>query len=229
MPKFYYVDTQSLHEVKFFPRVPMHRCKGEDDTVKRVTVALTINGALIAMPKTKHIDDIYYIHSCECDSYIIPTEEQVPDIMYTGEIWLTEPVQMSLESIIVITGISMITNVSDKGYKKYGKKAYIKPKALTHDTYTWRYIESLPKHRYDGTYHPDFITEKKVTIIPTVIIHYIPETTSRNKPNTAGAYQTSMMSPHPDGRTEYQEKCMLDEMTISQEVFVIDKRRKKSK
>lgn len=92
--KFYHASmNDSLHNTTLSPRIPLNKFDSEDNTTLRVCVSASILGCLSATPRYS-IGDIVYIYECESDNYIQPSIEQVIDAPITGEIWITEDVQM---------------------------------------------------------------------------------------------------------------------------------------
>lgn len=64
----------------------------------------SINGCLTAIGSRFDLGDTVYIHQCESDMALQPTEKQVNDVHFTGEQWIVEPVTMTLVYKIIILG-----------------------------------------------------------------------------------------------------------------------------
>lgn len=86
---------------EFVPRVPENRCPGENSTISRICVALSIEDALNAMPRAGVLMDymrqlglpiILHVYHLE-GGRVMPSEEvmqYVPDAEISHEMWLLE-------------------------------------------------------------------------------------------------------------------------------------------
>lgn len=99
----YFFISRKNHDNKILnPRIPKNRMPSEDEKTARTCVSTSIAGCLAAVHSLKE-GNIVYIHTCESNQVIQPTKDQVPDVFFTGEIWITEPVEMNLIGKIKIT------------------------------------------------------------------------------------------------------------------------------
>lgn len=102
----YFFLSRKSHDNKILdPRIPKNRMISEDDKTPRICVSNSIAGCLAAIHTLKE-GNIIYIHSCESNQVIQPTAEQLPDICFTGETWITEPTKMNLIGKVKITKVS---------------------------------------------------------------------------------------------------------------------------
>ena len=100
--QYYFISKQNHDGKTLEPLIPKNRMRDEDNKIKRICVSSSIAGCLTAIHILKE-GNYVYIHSCESDSVIQPTIKQVPDVQLTGELWIIEPVKMTLISKIKIT------------------------------------------------------------------------------------------------------------------------------
>jgi len=91
--QYYFISKQNHDGKTLEPLIPKNRMRDEDNKIA---------GCLTAIHILKE-GNYVYIHSCESDSVIQPTIKQVPDVQLTGELWIIEPVKMTLISKIKIT------------------------------------------------------------------------------------------------------------------------------
>ena len=99
----YFFISRKNHDNKILnPRIPKNRLLSEDEKTARICVSTSIAGCLAAVHGLKEGNTVY-IHTCESNQVIHPTKDQVPDVFFTGEIWITEPVEMNLIGKIKIT------------------------------------------------------------------------------------------------------------------------------
>jgi hypothetical protein len=86
---------------EFIPRVPKHRCEGENNTIKRICVAPSIIEALNAIPqaglvvrnmKSLGLPVIIHCYYLKADKVMSNDEVQkyVPDAEFTREMWILE-------------------------------------------------------------------------------------------------------------------------------------------
>lgn len=92
--RYYFVSTQNFDDKILYPRIPKNRMVNEDEDIERICVSQSIDGCLVAT--YYDVGDIIYVHTCESDKVITPTEEQVKDAPFTGEQLILEPVKMEL-------------------------------------------------------------------------------------------------------------------------------------
>ena len=108
MHHMYHLSVDNHHGELFKPHIPTNRLPREDNTTPRVCFADTIVGAWKAMPHQMIGTDciMLFVHVpayIPSKEYIVfPTEEQVPDVNITGELWSVKPVRMELIGTIVI-------------------------------------------------------------------------------------------------------------------------------
>lgn len=116
------------------PRVPETAVLGnEDTTVKRVYLAPTIRGCLrsiypLVSRTDKHGRDWihpYYVYKTISEfETVYPTEEQVHDCKYTGEVWSLEPVKIQLvKKILIDNEINIGEGITEQGIE-YGRLDY---------------------------------------------------------------------------------------------------------
>lgn len=117
--RYYFASRKNIDNEVLSPRVPLHRTTFEDNETKRICVSQSINGCLTAIDNFVP-GEIVYIHVCECDNeYIVqPKLDQVIDTCFTGELWITEDVKMTLFMTIKITGMitTTIANMNNTMY-----------------------------------------------------------------------------------------------------------------
>lgn len=102
MNRLIHVSFDEIDE--FVPRIPKHRCPGEDDTIPRICVASTVKKCLLSMPgagsAVKNLVDLdipAVIHAYILTPYYGSVRyntivcKYVPDARYTGEMWLVKP------------------------------------------------------------------------------------------------------------------------------------------
>lgn len=103
--RYFFISRRSHDNKILKPRIPKNRMPSEDDKTARICVSTSIAGCLAAVQGLKEGNTIY-IHTCESNQVIQPTVDQVPDIFFTGEVWITESVEMELIGKIKITKVS---------------------------------------------------------------------------------------------------------------------------
>lgn len=115
--KYYFVSDKNLDGETLYPRVPTNRMKIEDCWTPRICVSQSINGCLSAIGAVA-TNKIYYVHECESESVKQPLPKYVPDVCFTGEIWITKPVEMKLFMVIMTTGCidTEVNNMSNPVY-----------------------------------------------------------------------------------------------------------------
>ncbi len=88
----YFCATTNMSGQTLKPRIPTFRMKNENEDIKRVCASESIDGCLVAIGGFQ-IGDTIYVHTCvgpfESQS---PTIEQVLDVPFTGEKWITTDV-----------------------------------------------------------------------------------------------------------------------------------------
>lgn len=112
---------------EFIPKVPKQRCKGENDTIKRICVAPSIIEALNAIPqaglvvrnmKSLGLPVIIHCYYLKADKVMSNDEVQkyVPDAEFTGEMWILEKpkavnrVDYEITDCIVKQGVDVFGN-----------------------------------------------------------------------------------------------------------------------
>lgn len=111
----YFFISRKNHDNKILnPRIPKNRLPSEDEKTARICVSTSITGCLAAVQGLKEGNTVY-IHTCESNEIIQPTKDQVPDVYFTGEIWITESVQMELIGKIKITQVDYFDYDPEKG------------------------------------------------------------------------------------------------------------------
>ena len=89
----------------------------ENKLTKRICVSKSINGALSAIGGFD-IGDVMYVHICHSDKVYQPFLQEVPDVCFTGEEWVLEPVKMKLFTTIKINAVleSVLNNMHNDVY-----------------------------------------------------------------------------------------------------------------
>ena len=119
----------------FVPRIPSSRIGNhgsefkEDSVTPRICVAKTVEGALRAMPQTGKIIanmrsiglpvviHAYYL-SADARNVYLPTEDEVPDVKNTGELWLLESPEKVMRRDYLITD-EFIHKTKDQNGRDY--------------------------------------------------------------------------------------------------------------
>lgn len=112
--QYFFLSRKSHDNKTLNPRIPKNRMPSEDDKTPRICVSTSIAGCLAAVHTLKEGNTVY-IHTCESNEIIQPTKDQVPDVFFTGEIWITESVQMHLIGKIKITKVDYFDYDPEKG------------------------------------------------------------------------------------------------------------------
>ena len=121
--EFYYADLhEDLDGEIFHPRIPINRLNTEDGTIPRVCVSSSIPGCLTAMPKYR-VGYIVHVYKVESDQYLQPSTSLLPDVPFTGEFWILEPVKLKKFMTILI-----------QSHTKHSVNG------IDLDTYTYRYL-----------------------------------------------------------------------------------------
>ena len=122
---YYFISKHNFDSDILEPRIPINRLEDEDDKIKRVCVSKSIVGCLSAIAPPEN--EILIVHTCDSINVIQPTVEQVPDVMFTGEEWILEPVNMNYLMTI-------------KTIKKFDNNIY--DYGVTINTYTYEIIKT---------------------------------------------------------------------------------------
>lgn len=112
--QYFFISRKNHDNKTLNPRIPKNRMPSEDDKTARICVSTSIAGCLAAVQGLKE-GNIVYIHTCKSNQVIQPTKDLVPDVFFTGEIWITEPVQMYLIGKIKITHVNYFDYDIEKG------------------------------------------------------------------------------------------------------------------
>ena len=76
----------------------------EDNQTKRIAVCETIRGCLSSIPIIFNEGDRIYVYYIDYNGDIYkPTNKEVYDVEFTGELWILEPVKLIYQGEIVIT------------------------------------------------------------------------------------------------------------------------------
>lgn len=108
--KVYHLTQNLTHRGIFIPAVPSIRLAHENDTIKRISTSLSLEGCLTAMPKggdalketiretggrfrlfAFNLDDMAMAPEAVIMPYMLVEKGLVPDALQTEEVWLTEP------------------------------------------------------------------------------------------------------------------------------------------
>lgn len=112
--RYFFISRRSHDNKILKPRIPKNRMPSEDDKTPRICVSTSIAGCLAAVQGLKEGNTVY-IHTCTSEAIIQPTNDQVPDIFFTGEVWITESVEMELIGKIKITKVDYFDYDPEKG------------------------------------------------------------------------------------------------------------------
>lgn len=105
---YYHASMEYLGETKVFtPRVPPKKMLDEDNITPRICVCESPNGCIEAIQIASYARTannwyapIYIYVAIVDDKFIIhPTENMVPDVKRSGEIWITTPIEFKLFGI----------------------------------------------------------------------------------------------------------------------------------
>ena len=122
----YFISEKKLENLTLTPRVPRNfltKNGYEDSETPRVSFAPSIDGCLAGL--SQNLDDKeFYVYQpvdiSKCEVYK-PNTKAVPDSEITGELWITNPVELKQVKRIAITG-----NRGEDGKKyTYGNNAAI--------------------------------------------------------------------------------------------------------
>lgn len=103
MPVFYHVNTAMRPELYLLPRVPRNPQGGENRTIPRICVSMSVNGCLCSISKYS-FDERLYVYKTTAEHYRQPLETDVPDAWLTGECWILEPATFQLIGEVRTTG-----------------------------------------------------------------------------------------------------------------------------
>lgn len=106
--KLYFLSTNGdLYNKIIEPRIPSNHAVEigmEDNQTKRIAVCDTIRGCLSSIPIIFNEGDRIYVYYIDYNGDIYkPTNKEVYDVEFTGELWILEPVKLIYEGEIVIT------------------------------------------------------------------------------------------------------------------------------
>lgn len=106
--KLYFLSTNpNLYNKIIEPRVPDNYAIDigmEDNQTKRIAVCETIRGCLSSIPIIFNEGDRIYVYYIDYNGDIYkPTNKEVYDVEFTGELWILEPVKLIYQGEIVIT------------------------------------------------------------------------------------------------------------------------------
>lgn len=106
--KLYFLSTNGdLYNKIIEPRIPDNYAIDigmEDNQTKRIAVCETIRGCLSSIPIIFNEGDRIYVYYIDYNGDIYkPTNKEVYDVEFTGELWILEPVKLIYQGEIVIT------------------------------------------------------------------------------------------------------------------------------
>lgn len=106
--KLYFLSTNpNLYNKIIEPRIPDNYAIDigmEDNQTKRIAVCDTIRGCLSSIPIIFNEGDRIYVYYIDYNGDIYkPTNKEVYDVEFTGELWILEPVKLIYQGEIVIT------------------------------------------------------------------------------------------------------------------------------
>lgn len=96
-----------ISETVIYPRIPRYRLKTEELETPRICTSPSIVGCLCALPKLA-VGEHLFIYCCDATNYFQPTEQQVADVAFTGEIWLTEAIKIEYYAEIRIEKVHLL-------------------------------------------------------------------------------------------------------------------------
>lgn len=146
----------NVGEKIFTPSIPKHRCKNENDTIKRISVARTVKDAISGFPYKdsfvnkynkcqKRLLSVYEFRVKKKDViFSEDLKDYLPDVHITNECWLVK------ESV----GIGKVIDVKEITLSNYNKYAWYYYGAVNHLIYE----ESIAKEDYVLT---TLVTDKK--------------------------------------------------------------------
>ena len=101
----YHISLDNHDGEIFHPRVPKNRMLLEDDKTPRICFSEDLEGCLqaIEMMPAPHWEQFFFVHKPELvhpgtSPFYYPTEDEVPDVNETGEVWCLEEVRMRCTS-----------------------------------------------------------------------------------------------------------------------------------
>lgn len=116
--QLFHISEKALDGVTLYPRIPnneLTRNKKEDYSTPRVCFSTFIEGCLQSINTSACCKDYNIYIPCEIpDSQYIPTIEQVPDQMLTGEVWVLSPVKLKYYSRLSVH--ARVDTCPSKGY-----------------------------------------------------------------------------------------------------------------
>lgn len=142
--KFFHISMDlGLDEVNFTPRVPVYRCKEEDNTTKRICVCPSLEEAVSAFPYKGYFvnsllmrkkDNYLSVFTTETDKYLDHEQihDRVPDSHLTKEHWILEPFKAKPQII-------KINKLTLTGYNKYICEYHGQVKELDYEPDTVQY------------------------------------------------------------------------------------------
>lgn len=94
--KLFHVSSKYLgREVTLNPRIPEYAEESmEDSTTPRVSLASIVEEAIGAADVLGEVDKFYVYELINKPKLVYPTEEQVPDVKQTGEVWAVTPAKL---------------------------------------------------------------------------------------------------------------------------------------
>jgi hypothetical protein len=98
---YYFVSGKSFNNKLLYPKIPKNKANREDYITPRICVSKSLIGCLESTDiytKNKRI----YVHTCNSDFVIQPTNKQVEDAYLFGEEWILEPVKMELFTTLYV-------------------------------------------------------------------------------------------------------------------------------
>lgn len=123
----YYHCSFDVVETNFVPRIPQQRAESEDAVTPRICAASTLSGAVRSIPQSSKVIQnmqalglpvVLHVYKLETErEAYMPTKEEVPDVKYTGEIWLLKPpLCVTREEVLVKHPKYAGTGVDGYGY-----------------------------------------------------------------------------------------------------------------
>lgn len=101
---YFFVSTKNFNNQILIPKIPDNRLtkSGQEDNI---TPRICVSKSLLGCIKSTELYAKYkriYVHNCESNQVIQPTQKQVNDAYLFGEEWIVKPVEMKLFVVLHI-------------------------------------------------------------------------------------------------------------------------------
>lgn len=112
----YYHLSKNGYLVELTPKIPNDVIMDyEDEVTPRVSVAPTIEQCLMALPYARYRS--FFVYEINIDGLNVeqPTKHQVPDVVYTEELWILEKVYPKLIGEVVVRDVEKSVSFIHEG------------------------------------------------------------------------------------------------------------------